>query len=177
MRSELEGPKAPIRRLRKAALGLITALLIPTLAMAAPAPQEPAGCRTVRLADIGWTDVTASTALVSRLLRDLGYEPATTVLSVPVTFASMKNRDIDVFLGNWMPSMEADRKPYVDDHSVDVISANLEGAKYTLAVPAYTYEAGLHDFADIAKFRDLLHGSLYGGSTGRSCSWPGIRIP
>jgi len=58
----------------------------------------------VRLADIGWTDVTATTALVAHLLSELGYEAQVTVLSVPVTYASMKNKDIDVFLGNWMPT-------------------------------------------------------------------------
>jgi glycine betaine/proline transport system substrate-binding protein len=109
------------------------------------------GCRVVRLSDIGWTDVTATTALFSALLRHLGYRPEITVLSLPVTYASMKNRDIDVFLGNWMPSQGGDRKSYVDDRSVEVIRANLTGAKYTLAVPAYTYEAGLRSFADIQR--------------------------
>jgi glycine betaine/proline transport system substrate-binding protein len=123
---------------------------------------EAASCQTVRLSDIGWTDVTATTAIVSELLRELGYEPQVTVLSVPVTYASMKNKDIDVFLGNWMPSMEGDRKPFVADGSVEVVGANLVGAKYTLAVPAYTYEAGLRDFADIQRFADALNHSIYG---------------
>jgi glycine betaine/proline transport system substrate-binding protein len=39
---------------------------------------------------------------------------------------------------------------------------NLVGAKYTLAVPTYAYEAGLKSFADIAKFKDKLDGKLYG---------------
>src|ERR1700722_14979737 len=65
---------------------------------------EEASCRIVRLADIGWADVTATPALVANLLGELGYEPQVTVLSVPVTYASMKNKDIDVFLGNWMPT-------------------------------------------------------------------------
>ncbi len=140
------------------------ALLLGPLALptALGAPAEPAACRAVRLGDIGWTDVTATTALFAHLVRTLGYEPQITVLSVPVTYASMKNRDIDVFLGNWMPSMEADRKPFVDDHSVDVIGANLVGAKYTLAVPAYTNAAGLRDFADIANYRAALKASIYG---------------
>ena len=74
----------------------------------------------------------------------------------------MKNKDIDVFLGNWMPTMEADRKPYIEDKSVEIVGANLEGAKYTLAVPTYTYDEGLKDFADIAKFKDQLDGKIYG---------------
>jgi glycine betaine/proline transport system substrate-binding protein len=123
---------------------------------------EPEACRTVRFSDIGWTDVTATTGLAGRLLRNLGYQPRVTVLSVPVTFASLKNSDIDVFLGNWMPAMEADIRPYVDDGSVEVVGANLTGAKYTLAVPAYTHDAGLRDFADIQRFAPELQHRIYG---------------
>jgi len=132
-------------------------------AWAAPANGlDGPACQTVRLSDVGWTDVTSTTALLSVLLRDLGYQPKVTVLSVPVTFASMKNKDIDVFLGNWMPTQEGDIKAYLADHSVDVIGANLTGAKYTLAVPAYTYALGLHDFADIQRFGPQLKDSIYG---------------
>jgi len=74
--------------------------------------RDPDSCAGVRLADIGWTDVTSTTAVFAQMLRRLGYQPTITVLSVPVTYASMKNKDIDVFLGNWMPSMEGDRKSF-----------------------------------------------------------------
>ncbi len=141
-----------------------SALLSGTAARAAPSPTALDGeaCRTVRLSDIGWTDVTTTTALFSVLLTDLGYRPEITVLSVPVTYASLKNNDIDVFLGNWMPTQEADRKPYVADGSVEVIGPNLTGAKYTLAVPAYTYQAGLRSFGDIQRFAGPLRNAIYG---------------
>ena len=94
--------------------------------------------------DVGWTDITATTAIATEIMKGLGYTPKISVLAVPVTYASMKNKDIDVFLGNWEPSMENDRKPYVEDKSVVVVGANLpEGAKYTLAVPQYTFDKGL----------------------------------
>jgi glycine betaine/proline transport system substrate-binding protein len=96
------------------------------------------------------------------ILEGLGYSPSATVLSVPVTYASMKNKDIDVFLGNWMPSMAADIEPYAKDGSVETVRANLEGAKYTLAVPKYTYDAGLKSFSDIGKFKEELDGEIYG---------------
>lgn len=114
------------------------------------------------MSDIGWTDVTATTGFASHVLRQLGYEPKVTVLSLPVTFASLRNRDIDVFLGNWMPSQKADRQPYLDDGSIEVVRANMTEAKYTLAVPAYLYEQGLRDFADIAKFAEPLKRKMYG---------------
>jgi glycine betaine/proline transport system substrate-binding protein len=140
----------------------LAGLSAPALAADGPLDTEPASCKVIRLSDIGWTDVTATTALFSSLVRGLGYDAQVTVLSVPVTYASMKNKDIDVFLGNWMPSMEGDRKAYLADGSVEVVGASLTGAKYTLAVPAYTYESGLHDFADIRRFAPQLKNSIYG---------------
>jgi len=121
-----------------------------------------AACEKVTFSDVGWTDITATTAATTLVLKALGYETDIKVLSVPVTYASMKNKDIDVFLGNWMPTMEADIRPYIDDKSVESLRVNLEGAKYTLAVPKYTFDAGLQSFADIAKFKDKLGSNIYG---------------
>ncbi|MBV8805698.1 MAG: choline ABC transporter permease subunit, partial [Sinobacteraceae bacterium] len=43
---------------------------------------------------------------------------------------------------------------------------NLTGAKYTLAVPWYTYEAGLRDFSDIQRFAQALNYEIYGIEAG-----------
>lgn len=137
---------------------LVASLSLPFLAQAA----EPDACKLVRFADVGWTDITVTTAVTSTLLESLGYETKTNLISVPVTYKSMENKDIDVFLGNWMPTMEADIKPYRDNSTVDTVRANLEGAKYTLAVSAAAYKAGLKSFADIAKFSKKLDGKIYG---------------
>ena len=133
-----------------------------TLAAGSTWAADPEACGTVRLSDVGWTDITATTAATSVVLAGLGYETEVEVLSVPVTYTSLKNNDIDVFLGNWMPTMEADIRPYLDDGSVEQVGVNLEGAKYTLAVPTYLADKGLRDFADIAKFKDELDGEIYG---------------
>src|SRR5829696_1893285 len=109
----------------------VAGLALLALGSAAAQAAEPESCKAVRFADVGWTDITATTALASRLLEGLGYKPDTQVLSVPVTYKSLSNKDIDVFLGNWMPTMEADRKPYIEDKSIEVVGPNLEGAKYT----------------------------------------------
>ena len=44
---------------------------------------EPESCGTVRFADVGWTDITATTATVSSILKGLGYQTDIKVLSVP----------------------------------------------------------------------------------------------
>ncbi|PWJ75745.1 glycine betaine/proline transport system substrate-binding protein [Pseudaminobacter salicylatoxidans] len=150
-------------RMKNFAISLgMAAILYSGTALAA----EPDSCKKVRFSDVGWTDITATTATASVILKALGYEPDVQVLSVPVTYASLKAKNIDVFLGNWMPTMEADIKPYQEDKSVDTLVVNLEGAKYTLAVPTYTYDQGLKDFADIAKFKDKLDNKIYGIEAG-----------
>ncbi len=151
-----------IRTFSQVMTGVAAAAIFAFVPMSAAQAADSEACKAVRFSDVGWTDITATTATATVVLKALGYEPVTQVLSVPVTYSSLKNGDIDVFLGNWMPTMEADIKPYREDGSVESIGANLEGAKYTLAVPKYTYEAGVKTFEDIAKFKDQLDGKIYG---------------
>ena len=148
--------------MRFIARNILTALLAASLA--APAwTTESASCKSPRFSDVGWTDITATTATASLVLSALGYSPQTTVLSVPVTYASLQNGDLDIFLGNWMPSMEADLAPYRDAGDVEVLEpANLTGAKYTFAVPSYAAEGGARDFADLAAHAEKFGGKIYG---------------
>lgn len=150
-------------RLKILAAGLgMAALLSTTAAFAADAES----CKKVRLSDVGWTDIQATTGVASVLLTALGYEPEVIVLSVPVTYASLKNKDLDVFLGNWMPSMTADIKDYTADGSVETISENLSGAGYGIVVPNYVAEGGVKTLTDIGKFKDKFDGKLYGIEAG-----------
>ncbi|MET0939908.1 MAG: choline ABC transporter substrate-binding protein [Mesorhizobium sp.] len=127
---------------------------------------DPESCKKVRLSDVGWTDIQATTGVAFNLLTALGYEPEVIQLSVPVTYQSLKNNDLDVFLGNWMPSMTADIKDYAADGSVETISQNLEGAGYGLVVPTYVAEGGVKSLTDIGKFKDKFGNKIYGIEAG-----------
>ena len=139
-------------------MGIASAMLFSTAVQAA----DPAACKNVRFSDVGWTDITSTTAATSVVLKALGYNPSAKVLSVPVTYRSLKNGDIDVFLGNWMPTMEGDIKPYREDGSVETVAKNLTGAKYTLAVNKLAADGGIKSFGDIAKYGKQLEGKIYG---------------
>ncbi|WP_275045218.1 glycine betaine ABC transporter substrate-binding protein, partial [Burkholderia pseudomallei] len=76
--------------------------------------QDSAACRNVRFADIGWTDITSTTALASLLFDGLGYKPTTTIASVPISFAGLKNRQLDVSLGYWWPVQQHQLQPFLD---------------------------------------------------------------
>ena len=138
---------------------------ISALALCAALPAY-ADCDVVRFSDVGWTDITATTAATSLVLNALGYETTTDILSVPVTYASMAEGDIDVFLGNWMPTMEGDIATYREAGTVDIVRTNLEGAKYTLATNAAGVAAGITDFASIAAAAEALDGKIYGIEAG-----------
>nr|WP_298375031.1 choline ABC transporter substrate-binding protein [uncultured Halomonas sp.] len=128
--------------------------------------EVPESCQTVRLAEVGWTDITATTALASEVLEGLGYETRSDTVSVPIAYAGMKNGDFDVFLGNWMPSMASISDPYIEKGQVDRVATNLEGAKYTLAVPQYVHDAGVASVADLDKHADKFDSKLYGIEAG-----------
>lgn len=121
-----------------------------------------AQCDTVVMSDVGWTDITTTTATAKHVLEGLGYEVDVKILSVPVTFASLESDDVDVFLGNWMPAQSGAIGPYIESGEIESINVNLEGTKYTLAVPTYTYERGLQTYADIPEFAESLEGKIYG---------------
>ena len=144
------------------AVAFASALSTLTLGSSTASAAEAASCSTVHFADVGWTDITSTTATASILLKALGYDTDVKVLAVPVTYQSLKNKDIDVFLGNWMPSMAENIKPFAADKSVETVRANLEGAKYTLATNEKGAALGIKDFKDIAAHKDDLDGKIYG---------------
>ena len=144
-------------QLRLAGMALMVASL------AAPAlAADPEDCQTVVFSDVGWTDITATTALATTVLDALGYRTEVKLLSVPVTYTALSTDDVDVFLGNWMPTMEADIAPFRDAGTVETLRTNLTGAKYTLATNKAGADLGITDFASIAEHKDALDGKIYG---------------
>lgn len=123
---------------------------------------EPEACREVRIADGGYSDNVAQNGLVAAVIEGLGYQANIQLLAIPVVLESLKNGRVDVFLDAWSPAIDPQTKPYIEAGEVIRLKTTLTDAKYTLAVPAYAYDAGLKTFADIHKFREQLEGKLYG---------------
>ena len=136
--------------------------LIATTALLLVGPAYAAGCDKVVFSDVGWTDITATTAATSLVLEALGYDTEIKLLSVPVTYTGLAGGDVDVFLGNWMPTMEADIAPYRDARTVDTVAENLTGTQYTLATNQAGAALGIKSFADLAANMEALDGKIYG---------------
>lgn len=142
---------------------LLTAGLAASLApLSAARAEEPVECRNIVFADVGWTDISSTTGLATTVLQALGYKTEVKVLSLPVTYTAMAKDDVDVFLGNWMPSQDGDLKPYRDAGTIEVLRTNLTGAKYTLATNEAGAKLGIDDFSKIAAHKADLDGKIYG---------------
>lgn len=146
---------------------LVTCVALSATLMSSSAfAVDPASCAKPRFSDVGWTDITATTAVANELLTHLGYQPNVAVLSVAITFKALENGDRDIFLGNWMPLQEPTQVPLVKAGKVEVAATNLEGARIGFATSKAAYDAGLKTYADIAKFKDKLQGKIYGIEAG-----------
>ena len=118
----------------------VAASALVSLCLQASAADAPS-CRNVRFADVGWSDIAATTGMASVVLEGMGYTPSVTFASIPVALSGLKNKQIDVFLGYWNPTMTQLVEPFVQAGQIKVLEQpNLVGAKYSLAVPQYLYD-------------------------------------
>ncbi|WP_455920935.1 choline ABC transporter substrate-binding protein [Pseudomonas putida] len=123
-------------------------------------------CSTVQMADPGWSDIASTNAITGLLLDGLGYKAKVDTLAVPITYGGLKDGKVDVFLGNWMPAQQGFYDKFVATGDVTQYSKNLEGTEFTLAVPDYVWDAGVHSFADLNKHAEQFGGKIYGIGSG-----------
>ncbi len=142
--------------------GIAAAFAVTILASGAALAAEPAKCKLVRMSDPGWSDISSTNALLGNVLKGLGYEQKVDTLAVPVTYRSLGEGIIDVFLGNWMPAQKKFVDPLIADGSMKAVRKNLENLKFTLAVPDYVAAGGVRTVEDLAKHADKFGRKIYG---------------
>lgn len=118
--------------------------------------------KEVRFANVSWTGVTVKTELGKQILGSLGYKATSKTLAVSIIYKALDMGDVDIFLGNWMPSMASIADQFFEKDTVVKYAANMPGAKYTLAAPSYVVDGDLKDLSDIAKYADKLDHKIYG---------------
>lgn len=123
---------------------------------------DPESCQIIRLSDPGWTDITSTNSVAAVLLDGLGYKSDIKTMSVPIGYEALKTGNIDVFLGNWMPAQQKFREDLDRAKAAEILVKNLEGAKFTLAVPDYVAQEGIQDIADLSAHADKFNKEVYG---------------
>ena len=145
---------------------LSTVLTVGLLALGSASAFADQSCETVKMADPGWSDIAATNAITGFLLDGMGYKAKVDTLAVPITYGGLKDGQVDVFLGNWMPAQQGFYDKFVATGDVTQLAKNLDGTEFTLAVPDYVWDAGVHNFADLNKFADKFDKKIYGIGSG-----------
>ena len=117
---------------------------------------------TVDFVEVQWSDIASTTAATRIALEAAGYETNSNIVSVPIAFQSLETGDVDIFLGDWEPSMSSYTKELLAEGKIVDHAVNLTGAKYTLAVPTYVAEGGVESFGDIAEYGEKFDYKIYG---------------
>ena len=150
-------------RMNSFAAGLGLAALLSTSAAFA---GDAESCKTVRLSDVGWTDIQATTGVASVLLTALGYEPQVD----PAVGAGHHGvaeeqgprrlpRQLDAVDDQRHQGLHRRRLGRDDQHEPD-------GAGYGIVVPTYVADAGVKSLTDLGKFKDKFNGKIYGIEAG-----------
>ena len=118
---------------------LISTLLIVLLGFGvfAAVPQVKAADDTVNFGYVQWPGVTVKTHVAAKIANYLGYETEMTAAPETVIFKSLENKDLDIFLGNWLPTMEKTFNEYQKKGVIHNVRVNLEDVVYKTAVPEY----------------------------------------
>ena len=146
----------------KQSLWLTAGVALSVASMGVSADQAPPGCGEVGFAQVNWTGVTLKTETAAMILEALGYDTEVTTVSVQIAFEAVAQGERDAFLGLWLPTQASMVEPYLEEGRLEKLTANLEGAKYTLAVPEYVHDAGVTSFEDLDEHREAFEGQILG---------------
>src|SRR6056297_60313 len=124
--------------------------------------QAAADSDTIDFGYVQWPGVTVKTHVARKVLEYIGYETAMTSGSQAIVFKGMDTGDLDVFLGNWMPTMKIHFDKYSEKGSVKNVRVNLNDVVYKTAIPEYVYEAGVKSFEDLNEHADKFNKTVYG---------------
>ncbi len=143
---------------------VVVSALLAVASLQALADEQ--SCSTVQMADPGWSDIASTNAITGLLLDGMGYKAKVDSLAVPIAYGGLKDGKVDVFLGNWMPAQQGFYDKFVATGDVTQYAKNLGGTEFTLAVPDYVWDAGVHSFADLNKYAEKFDGKIYGIGSG-----------
>lgn len=141
---------------------MVAATLVAPAIVSAHEAIEDFDCSKVRFGQPNWTGVSIKTDTATWMLEQIGYETETTKGSLPIVYNAMSGGDLDVLLAQWMPSQREQFREFGIEGSLDVLSPNLSGGRYTVAVPDYVYEAGVTSIQDLDDHKERFGGEIYG---------------
>lgn len=102
------------------------------------------------LSHMSWDDTLASTAVITNVLRDEGFDVDLVQLDPAILFSSISTGDSDFSVSPWLPRTH---QSYMEEYgeNIDELGPHTEGAVVALVVPAYMEDVNsIEDLTDQA---------------------------
>ncbi len=109
-----------------------------------------------------WPGVTVKSEVASQLIEAIGYSTMQTNASPAFCINALKNDDLDIYLGGWIPAETNLIRPAEKEGTVEVLTTNIAGAHNAIAVPKYVWDAGVRTEADLDKYAEKFDHKIYG---------------
>jgi len=159
-------PRSNHAAARHAGRCLAAVLAAACLAVTTLVPARAHTGKAVIFGHARWPGVTVKTQVVADILRDLGYKTRIMTGAQPVMLNGLRRGDIDIDMEAWRPSQNTLLNKLIKTGHVTQVAANIEAARFGLAVPAYVYKAGVHSLADLHKYPGRFGRKVYGIAAG-----------
>lgn len=104
----------------------------------------------VTLAHMSWDDSLASTAVITNVLEDEGFEVDLIQLDPAILFNALATGDADFSVSPWMPVTHGS---YIEEYGdqIDIMGPHTEGAEVGFVVPTYMEDINsIEDLTDVA---------------------------
>ncbi len=142
-------------------------ILATTLCLAMSLAATPSGAmEPMKFGVPAWPGLTVKSEVAAQILETIGYPTKQFTSSPSIVLKSLENRDMDIYLGGWIPQETDMINPLAEKGTVIKVVKNLSDCKIGMAVPPYVWEAGVHSMADLDKHADRFEKKLYGIEAG-----------
>lgn len=126
----------------------------------------PVQAKELKFGVPAWPGLTVKTEVATQILESLGYTTNQFTSSPSIILKSLENKDMDIYLGGWIPQETEMINPLAEKGSVVKVVKNLPDCMIGMAVPTYVWEKGVHSMADLDAHADKFESKLYGIEAG-----------
>jgi glycine betaine/proline transport system substrate-binding protein len=114
--------------------------------------------KKVKIAYVEWSDTVAATNIVKAAIEQKGYEATLVPLAASAMWQAVATGEADFMVAGWLPVTHAAYYDKLKD-KVELVAANVEGARLGWAVPAYS---SLSSIADLKTKASVVNGQVIG---------------
>ena len=115
----------------------------------------------VRIGVPPWQGAEVKSAVVTKILRQAGYEVEITSAAAPLIFQELADGRLDFNLSAWVPGQDEAFGPHVEAGRIVILGENLNGAETGLAVPDHVASSGLRSLEDLAEHAAALNQTVH----------------